>query len=114
MIDKLEKNYYFDLQKESQKDTKPTLMAPTRDRVIPFLKNLLTSSRLTRLVDLSPSDVNVITELATSITTSGKEANLWEILSRVNSTVKGRPNSKLAKLMARFYHNYIEDDLPGS
>ena len=64
-------------------------------------------------MDLSRSDVDVITEIATNITNSGKEANLWEILSRVNSTVKGKPNSKLAKLMARFYHNYIEDDLPG-
>ena len=81
--------------------------------MIPFLKSLLKSSRLTRLIDLSHSDIEVITDLASNITTSGKEINLWEILSSVNSTVKGRPNSKLAKLMARFYHNYIEDDLPG-
>ena len=105
---------FFSFLKKSRERTNPTMKAPTRDNVIPFLKNLLTSSRLTRLVDLSRSDVDVITELATNITTSGKEANLWEILSRVNSTVKGRPHSKLGKLMARFYHNYIEDELPGS
>ena len=57
--------------------------------------------------------MDVIKGLAYNLTTSGKELNLWEVLSTVNSTVKGKPNSQLAQLMARFYHNYIEDDLPG-
>ena len=62
---------------------------------------------------LSQTDVAIIKELAMNITSSGKELNLWEILSSVNSTVRGNPDSKLAVLMARFYHNYIKEDLPG-
>ena len=93
---------------------KTDVVAPTRDNVIPFLKKLLASTRLTSLVDLTRSDVDVIKGLAYNLTTSGKELNLWEVLSTVNSTVKGKPNSRLAQLMARFYHNYIEDDLPGN
>ena len=81
--------------------------------MISFLKKLLSSSRLKELVDLSRSDIQLIKEIATNITSSGKELNLWEVLSSVNSTVRGRPHSKLSDLMARFYYNYIKDDLPG-
>jgi len=36
--------------------------------------------------------------------------NLWEILNAVNSTVVENPDSGIARLMRRFYSNYLSDE----
>ena len=72
----------------------------TRTNVIPFLKNLLTSSRLTRLVNLARSEVDVIIESTTKITTKRKEDNLLKIFSKLILTVK-KPDLELGKMMTR-------------
>merc|ERR1739844_249844 len=62
------------------------------------------------MISLAKSEVGVLRELARNVTDSGKELNLWEILDAVNATVSDNPNSGIAKLMKRFYANYLADE----
>merc|ERR1719273_1675617 len=62
------------------------------------------------MISLAKSEVGVLRELARNVTDSGKELNLWEILDAVNATVSDNPNSGIAKLMRRFYNNYLDDE----
>ena len=43
----------------------------------------------------------MIAEVARNLTAEGREVNLWEIMTKVNSTVRQNPNSSLARLMHR-------------
>ena len=43
----------------------------------------------------------MIAEVARNLTAEGREVNLWQIMTKVNSTVRENPNSSLARLMHR-------------
>jgi hypothetical protein len=62
------------------------------------------------MLTLAKSEVGALRELARNITDSGKELNLWEVLDAVNGTVRDNPESGIAKLMTRFYSNYLADE----
>ena len=70
-------------------------------------ENILRSDYVRNLIGLNKEDVEVVKDLASNITTSGRELNLWAILDSVNSTVAHNPKSNLAKLFDRFYESYI-------
>ena len=46
-------------------------------------------------------ETRVIAEVARNLTAEGREVNLWQIMTKVNSTVRENPNSSLARLMHR-------------
>ena len=43
----------------------------------------------------------MIAEVARNLTAEGREVNLWQIMTKVNSTVRENPDSSLARLMHR-------------
>ena len=51
--------------------------------------------------DPAEQETRVIAEVAKNLTSEGREVNLWQIMTKVNSTVRENPNSSLARLMHR-------------
>ena len=51
--------------------------------------------------DPAEQETRVIAEVAKNLTSEGREVNLWQIMTKVNSTVRENPDSSLARLMHR-------------
>ena len=54
----------------------------------------------------------MIAEVARNLTAEGREVNLWQIMTMVNSTVRENPNSSLARLMHRDGEMFGETNFP--
>lgn len=63
--------------------------------------------KVNAFVALARQETRVIAEVAKNLTSEGREVNLWQIMTKVNSTVRENPDSSLARLMHRFYHEYL-------
>ncbi len=68
--------------------------------------------RLDGVVEVAKSEVAMIRDVARNITESGKELNLWEMMSAVNATLRDRPDSPLGRLMGRFYSRWVAKHCP--
>ncbi len=65
------------------------------------------------MLQVSAAIINTITifdRLYRNITDSGRELNLWEMMSAVNATLRDRPDSPLGRLMSRFYARYLSEE----
>ena len=51
---------------------------------------------------IAGSELGLLRNVAKNITSSGKEVNLWQVLSAVNETVRKNPDSNIAQLMTKF------------
>ena len=59
-------------------------------------------SNFDSFLKIAGSEMGLLRNVAKNITSSGKEVNLWEVLSAVNETVRKNPDSSIAQLMAKF------------
>lgn len=85
-------------------------MVPKPHHQLPANPVLLAKKLLSQydsFIAIAESEAQVLKDIARNITAQGKEINLWEMLSAVNSTMKDNPDSAIGKLMNRFYNNYL-------
>jgi len=66
-------------------------------------------SNFDSFLKIAGSEMGLLRNVAKNITSSGKEVNLWEVLSAVNETVRKNPDSSIAQLMAKFEDKYLAD-----
>jgi len=66
-------------------------------------------SNFDSFLKIAGSELGFLRNVAKNITQSGKEVNLWEVLSAVNETVRKNPDSSIAQLMTKFEHKYLAD-----
>ena len=59
-------------------------------------------SNFDSFLKIAGSELGFLRNVAKNITQSGKEVNLWEVLSAVNETVRKNPDSSIAQLMTKF------------
>ena len=59
-------------------------------------------SNFDSFLKIAGSEMGLLRNVAKNITSSGKEVNLWEVLSAVNETVRKNPDSNIAQLMTKF------------
>ena len=63
--------------------------------------------KVNTFVALAKTETKVIREIARNLTLEGREINLWEIMTEVNNTIRENPRSEMARLMKRFYREYL-------
>merc|ERR1712227_701051 len=66
-------------------------------------------SNFDSFLKIAGSEMGLLRNVAKNITSSGKEVNLWEVLSAVNETVRKNPDSSIAQLMTKFEDKYLAD-----
>ena len=59
-------------------------------------------SNFDSFLKIAGSELGFLRNVAKNITQSGKEVNLWEVLTAVNETVRKNPDSSIAQLMTKF------------
>ena len=59
-------------------------------------------SNFDSFLKIAGSELGFLRNVAKNITATGKEVNLWEVLSAVNETVRKNPDSSIAGLMTKF------------
>ena len=59
-------------------------------------------SNFDSFLKIAGSELGFLRNVAKNITATGKEVNLWEVLSAVNETVRQNPDSSIAGLMTKF------------
>jgi hypothetical protein len=83
----------------------PNKLVPPRKTPIQQARELL--GKVNTFVALAASETRVIRDIAKNLTAEGRQINLWEIMSEVNNTIRENPESGLARLMNRFYREYL-------
>merc|ERR1719266_732279 len=71
-------------------------------------------SNFDSFLKIAGSELGFLRNVAKNITQTGKEVNLWEVLSAVNETVRKNPDSSIAGLMTKFENKYLTDLATGS
>ena len=59
-------------------------------------------SNFDSFLKIAGSELGFLRSVAKNITQSGREVNLWEVLTAVNETVRKNPDSSIAQLMTKF------------
>ena len=71
-------------------------------------------SNFDSFLKIAGSELGFLRNVAKNITATGKEVNLWEVLSAVNETVRKNPDSSIAGLMTKFEVSWTEITVTGA
>jgi len=92
----------------------PPQAAKFQQAVIPEVSSADTQDAILdnfdQFIKLAGTELLDLKDVAHNITASGGEMNLWDIISAVNSTVREKPGSNIAKLISKFEDRYLGKD----